>query len=268
MKWLRIDANMTRNPKVTAVKADGLILYLRGLSYCAEHETDGLIPAHVITSLVSDFVALELWSVRRRKPVDKSTPDGASLSPLCRQVVAPVTRTVTGQVADASDGDESDTPPGGMTQSAFDRRRQRLVKRMVDAGLWHETPHGFEVNDYLKYQPERSEIEDRDERRREADRERKRRERARKRGVPLSPACRNVTPVTVPTVRGYPLRDNPPYQDARLDGVTPALGGAGAPIASTAEEKTEDTQAFMDEHGPHAIIRRLTEAKRMPGGNL
>lgn len=255
---------MTRNPKVTAVKADGLMLYLRGLCYCAEHETDGHIPAHAVPSLVSDFVDLELWSARRRTPVDNSpeaSPDGASLSPTCRQVVAPVTRTVTRTLADAS---TEDTPPGGMSQSAFDRRRQRLVKRLVDAGLWHQTPHGYEVNDYLKYQPEKSELAEREERRREADRERKRRERARKRGVPLSPDCRNVTPVTVPTTRGYPLRDNPPSQDTLSQGGTPALGGAGAPEASVVELPTADPGAVLDEHGPQAIIRRLTEAKRMP----
>lgn len=270
MKWLRIDANMTRNPKVTAVKGDGLMLYLRGLCYCAEHETDGIIPTHVIPSLVSDFVDLDLWSSRRRKPVDNSpqpvdnsTPDGASLSPLCRQVVAPVTRTVTGQVADASSYGEDETPPGGMSQAAFDRRRQRLVKRLCDAGLWHQTPHGYEVNDYLKYQPEKSEMAEREERRREIDRERKRRERARKRGVPLSSACRNVTPVTVRTTRGYPLRDNPPsYETHDEEGVTPALEGAGAPLAAAQGQGNGNGV-----HGPdeaRKIIERLSAAKQMP----
>lgn len=255
MKWLRWDANASRNPKLLSVKADGMLLYLRGLEYCAEHETDGLIPGHVVGWLVADFVDLELWSARRRRPVDNSPEDGsdgASLSPTCRQLVAPVTRTVTRTLDDASNPGEAEPAPVGMSRAAFDRRRQRLVKRLCDAGLWHQTPHGYEVNDYLKYQPEKSELAEREERRRAADRERKRRERARKRGVPLSSDCRNVTPVTVPTIRGYSLRSNPPYEDTPDHGGTPALEGAGAP------------DAVMDEHGPHAIIRRLSDAKRMP----
>lgn len=253
VKWLRIDANMTRNPKVTAVKADGLILYLRGLSYCAEHETDGLIPRHAVHGMTEDFVALGLWTTKA-EPVDNS----ADVSGTCREFVGNVHGLSRGHVDGASNG--ASAP--GLSTSAIERRRQRLVKRLVDAGLWHKTPHGYEVNDYLKYQPEKSELEEREERRREADRERKRRERAKKRGVPLSGDCRNVTPVTPYTKRGYSLRSNPPFDETTPEGGTPALGGAGAPVASSAEQPS-DIERVIDEHGPQAIIRRLADAKRM-----
>lgn len=243
VKWLRIDTNITRNPKVTAVRADGLMLYLRGLCYCAEHETDGLIPKHVIPGMVEDFVALGLWT-NRAEPVHNS----AGLSGTCREFVGNVHGLSRGQLDDASNADSAP----GLTASAVERRRQRLVKRLVDAGLWHKTPHGYEVNDYLKYQPEKSELAEREERRREADRERKRRERAKKRGVPLSGERRNVTPVTPHTKRGYSLRSNPPVDNTLSQGGTPALEGAGAP------------DELLEEHGPQAIIRRLSEAKRMP----
>ncbi len=256
MKWLRLDVNATRNPKLTSVKADGMFLYLRGLAYCAEHETDGLIPKQAVPGLVADFVELELWHPRGRRVVDnpvdnsaESEHNEAPLSAVCPEFVRNVTRTesVTGR-----DIESEGLTPAGMSDEAFARRRRRLVKRLVDAGLWHKTPHGYEVNDYLAYQPEKSELEERDERRREKDRERKRRERARKRGVPLSEDCPNVTPVTVRTIRGYPLRDNPPKGVTLSSGGTPALEGAGAPALSESDNPARE------------ILAKLRESSRLP----
>lgn len=251
MKWLRWDANASRNPKLMSVKADGMLLYLRGLEYCAEHETDGLIPKAVVRSMVDDFVDLGLWITQ---------PKRAQVSGKCPASVRNV--TVTESVTGEDDDDGGDGY--GMTREAFERRRRRLVGRLVKSGLWHEHPLGYEVNDYLQYQPERSEIEERDERRRAAARERKRRERARKQGADVSAKCPNVTPVTPYTKRGYSLRSNPPFDETHSHGGTPALEGAGAPEASVVELPTADTGTVLDEHGPQAIIRRLSEAKRMP----
>lgn len=266
VRWLRWDANASRNPKLLSVKADGMVLYLRGLEYCAEHETDGLIPKHVIPWLVADFVDLELWSARRRKPVDNSpepvdnSPEtehnNARLSAVCPPVVrnVTVTESVTGR-----DSEPDGLNPGGMSDEALARRRRRLVKRLVDAGLWHANPHGYEVNDYLQYQPERSEIEERDERRRAQARERKRRERARKRGQPLSADCPNVTHVTPYTLRGYSLRNNP--QEGGHDfgsGSTPALEGAGAPPDSSPTNGTTGADEARK------IIERLRAGSQMP----
>lgn len=240
MKWLRIDANITRNPKVASVRADGLVLYLRGLCYCAEHETDGLIPRHAVAGLVDDFVHMGLWITQ---------PKSAQVSAKCPRSVrnVTVTESVTGR--DMDDDDDEQEP---MTRQAFDRRRRRLVKRLVDAGLWHETPDGYSVNDYLEYQPERSELEERDERRKAKARERKRRERARKRGDEVSAECPNVTPVTPHTIQGYSLRNNPTQGVTLSSGGTPALEGAGAPDLDG------------DEYGPEVIVKMLRDAKRMP----
>lgn len=251
MKWLRWDANASRNPKLLSVRADGMLLYLRGLEYCAEHETDGLIPRAVVRSMVDDFVALGLWITQpKRAQVSAKCP------PSVRNVT--VTESVTG------DDGEYDDEPGGMSQEAFERRRRRLVARLVKSGLWHEHPLGYEVNDYLQYQPERSEIEERDERRRAAARERKRRERARKQGAQVSAKCPNVTPVTPYTKRGYSLRSNPQVGGSLSQGGTPALEGAGAPVTPQDEQQATDIERVIAEHGPQAIVRRLSDAKRMP----
>jgi hypothetical protein len=249
VKWLRWDANASRNPKLHSVRADGMFLYLRGLEYCAEHETDGVIPAAVVRSLVDDFVDLGLWITQ---------PKRAQVSGKCPPSVRVVTRT---ESVTPEDDDAADDAPA-MSREAFERRRRRLVARLIAAGLWHEHPLGYEVNDYLQYQPERSEIEERNERKRAADRERKRRERARKQGAQVSAKCPNVTHVTPHTIRGYSLRNNPPVEDTLSQGGTPALGGAGAPVAA-ADEKHSDVEAVLSEHGPQAIVRRLSDAKRM-----
>ena len=52
--------------------------------------------------------------------------------------------------------------------------RTTTVEALVHAGLWRKNAHGWEINDFLAYNPSNSDIEAR----RKADRERKREERS------------------------------------------------------------------------------------------
>ncbi len=54
------------------------------------------------------------------------------------------------------------------------RRKKGVVEELISAGLWEVTDQGWQVHDYLKYNPSRDEIEAR----RELARERKRRHRS------------------------------------------------------------------------------------------
>jgi hypothetical protein len=231
-----------------------MFLYLRGLEYCAAHETDGLIPREVVPSLVADFSTIGLWITQ---------PKRAQVSAKCPPSVPGVTGQSRVTQRDMVDDASNDDDTGELSKQAHDRRRRRLVQRLVDAGLWHETPHGYEVNDYLQYQPERTEIAERDERRKAKARERKRRQRANQSVREVSAKCPNVTHVTPYTKRGYSLRSNPQVGRDANSGGTPALEGAGAPVAPMDETPTADVGAVIDEHGPQAIIKRLADAKRM-----
>lgn len=47
------------------------------------------------------------------------------------------------------------------------KRRAAVVKRLVDAGLWHEIKEGYQINDYLKYNPSHAQLEARREQERQ-----------------------------------------------------------------------------------------------------
>lgn len=72
MPWARIDDDFRHNPKVVAAGPLGIALYVCGLSYCAEHLTDGFIPKRAVRTLVDlddtdpmtiaqDLVGVGLW---------------------------------------------------------------------------------------------------------------------------------------------------------------------------------------------------------------
>jgi hypothetical protein len=49
--------------------------------------------------------------------------------------------------------------PDGMIGRLCDRKRPlQLARRLVDVGLWHAVNGGYEIHDYLCYQPTRVEI--------------------------------------------------------------------------------------------------------------
>lgn len=49
-----------------------------------------------------------------------------------------------------------------------DRRRQKLTDALVDAQLWHVNGTGWEINDYLEYNPSHADLEAKRETRRAA----------------------------------------------------------------------------------------------------
>lgn len=51
MGWWKGDDKSHTNPKLLAVGLGGTALFFRMVSWAAEHETDGRVPAHIIPSL-------------------------------------------------------------------------------------------------------------------------------------------------------------------------------------------------------------------------
>lgn len=90
MTWFKVDDAFWAHPKVLALSDAAIALWVRAGSYCAQHLTDGKVPAAVLPMLRSDeFIASDL----------------------------------------------------------------------VSAGLWLNTPDGYEFHDWAKYQPTRESIE-------------------------------------------------------------------------------------------------------------
>lgn len=226
MPWFRVETGVFRHPKIVAVGPEGLLLYLRSIAYAADHATDGKIPKAVVPTLYS-----EVESVCH-----------------CRRTVAPlspgngVTSSVTALPAEAGDGDEK------KEKRSRDRRRQRLVRRLVEAGLWVEIADRYEVHDYLDYQPTAAEIKESKERARALTRDRVRRHRARKKAEPLSPSRRPEADVTLPTIRPTPKGVG------SIGGKTPPLPSGGSASASLPARGTDPAESVEE---IRALVDRL-----------
>lgn len=55
MGWLKLDDKWDDHPKIVSAGRDGAWLHLRGLLFCARHETDGHVPAEHVARLGSEF---------------------------------------------------------------------------------------------------------------------------------------------------------------------------------------------------------------------
>lgn len=235
MPWVRIEATALSHPKLVAVKGAGMLLYLRSIGYAASHLTDGAIPKDVVPSLVADFVDLEVWPDPCRRAVAGSSPRNG------------VTETVTPlQGGDVTDDERR-------AKRALDRRRQRLVRRLVEVGLWEETPDGYAVHDYLDYQPTAADSKAAKDRERERTRERVRRHRAKKKAGGLSPNGRKSDDVTVTTKRSTPKGV------LREESVTPTTpipsGGSSSESAVELERKGREELS--------SLVSRLASGKRL-----
>ena len=212
-----------------------MLLYLRSIGYAAEHLTDGRIPRDAVAGLVADFVELEVWA-----------------DP-CRRTVAELSQRngVTGTVTALQGSDVTDEETRARRTLA--KRRQRLVRRLVEVGLWEETPDGYEVHDYLDYQPTAVDAKAAKDRERERTRERVRRHRSRKNGRSLSPNSRESDDVTVTTIR-----PSPTGKGVGGNGKTPPLPLGGSASGLPELELVETTENPVDE-----IVSRLREGAKL-----
>lgn len=55
MTWLKLDDRFAGHPKVSALSDGAFRLHVSGLLYCAGHETDGLIPAELVPTLMPTY---------------------------------------------------------------------------------------------------------------------------------------------------------------------------------------------------------------------
>ena len=70
-RWVRLDVDYFRNPKMQTVGLRGRALHLAGVCYCAAQLTDGHIPSTAVAGLLADaavprstveqLVAANLW---------------------------------------------------------------------------------------------------------------------------------------------------------------------------------------------------------------
>jgi hypothetical protein len=134
---------------------------------------------------------------------------------------------------------------------------QKAIHELTEAGLWLPTVDGYEIKDYLKYNPSRAQLEAK----RESTRERLKRYR--------DPECNAVTwdednDVTtgvrnaVTTPSPLPLSDLPPVSSHsqadpdQPESLSHAGGGASKPTRKKPMRPMPEGFAFADKHAAHA----------------
>lgn len=118
MSWIKLDDAILDNLKVCEVGPLGFAVHVAGIIFCARNLTDGKIPITRVGSLL-DFSGVH---------IDTANPIGL---PAHGQP-----RSMGGNVVDIDD----------------------IVAAIVAAGLWHPIPGGYEINDYLEYNPSKAEV--------------------------------------------------------------------------------------------------------------
>ena len=169
MSWVRVDDRAWSHPKLTKVGGNSVKLWLFGLCWCNQHQTDGVIPKHALTLL------------------------------------------------------------GGTKKS---------VTELVSAGLWETTGDGWNVRNYLEFQPSRAQLEEQKARTLE------RVKRHRNAVTPTKcngDVTRSVTGgVTGAPTQPNPTQPNPTHRDPPLPpggGVGPQPTEVGAPKPTTRKTK-------------------------------
>lgn len=131
-----------------------------------------------------------------------------------------------------------------------------LVRTLIDVGLWSDAPGGYEVNNYLRYQPSRAKVlADR-----ERERERKRGERAaesdaRPDAVRVDSARSPNAPVPVPVPLATTRR---PDVDGLCDLLVALVEGNGARKPTVTKSWRDEARRLLDRDGVS-----LAEAERV-----
>ena len=122
MSWVRLDDKFHSNPKVVAVGNAGAGAYARALSYCADHLTDGMVPAAWFKSVAPPKLRARMIEVGLviETPIGFKIEDYLTLNPSKADVLEKrAKRAAAGKVgADArwgSDGKSHDTPHADRT---------------------------------------------------------------------------------------------------------------------------------------------------------
>jgi hypothetical protein len=120
LTWIRLDDEMLDNKKIVRVGPLGFALHTAGIIYCAHNLTDGFIPIGRLNALL-DLSGVVVHGDR----ADGFLPWGDF------------------------DGDCRD----GIVPLVFD-----VAKVLVGENLWHDVPLGYQIHDYLDYNPSRAQV--------------------------------------------------------------------------------------------------------------
>lgn len=162
MTWAKIDDAILDNSKIARVGPIGFALHVAAITYCARNLTDGFVPfGHAHRILATQ------WTVEE----DEKDPLVWTLAMI-----------------------------SGMRGDDGAHVIEHVIELLLSANLWSVVPHGYQIHDYLEYNPSRAQVlADR-----EATRNRVQRHRN---GVSNAVTTPAETPTPVPVTRTrYPVK--------------------------------------------------------------
>jgi hypothetical protein len=128
--WARIDDAILDNPKIARVGPIGFALHVAAITYCARNLTDGFVPfghAHRILST--------RWTVEGDES-ELPAPPNSTRGP----------RVWTLAMTSAGLGDDGDDVI------------EHAIALLLTEDLWAAVAHGYQIHDYLEYNPSREQV--------------------------------------------------------------------------------------------------------------
>lgn len=123
--------------------------------------------------------------------------------------------------------------PSSRVNRLLPKVTQRMVAELTDAGVWLERPGGFDVKDFLAYNPSKKKVEaDRDA---AAERKRRWQEKQGKERVPNGDRTASGTMPRPDPSRPEGSRDGVSEEPSALEPAPAAEGGAGSPVTKIDE---------------------------------
>lgn len=119
MPWVKLDDQCTEHVKMAQIGPLGLSLWVAGLAYCNRNLTDGFIPEAVARTLI-DWGYLDGSGNRWDVGVSRS---------------------------------------GEMSGVGMDVNSEMVIACLLEAEVWHAVRGGYEVHDFLDYQPSKEQVE-------------------------------------------------------------------------------------------------------------
>ena len=124
MSWVRLDDAILDNAKIAKAGVYGFALHVAAITWCARNLTDGIIPTARVTALL----ALESVTVDTHNPL----------------ALIDVPSSIDEQ--------------RGWYPVSVGLGPLEVAAHLVEIGLWHDHADGYEIHDYLKYNPSKEQV--------------------------------------------------------------------------------------------------------------
>ena len=152
MVWARIDDAILDNPKIVRAGVYGFAMHVAAISWCCRNLTDGKIPTGAVIKLLT-LQQVAFQSGNSLALVDVEAETGSTLSQRDTSVTGDeITRdSATSSPSDSASGDRFGAYRTGLDPLV-------VANHLVSIGLWTKVSGGYEIHDFLAYNPSKLQV--------------------------------------------------------------------------------------------------------------